>query len=195
MRTERQTWPIHGHSLYEAFRSIRTTRILLAEDDREMRRLIASTLKKEGYEVVEVSDGNQLLSMIGSQILNPRNHPPADLVISDVRMPGHNGLEVLAGLRHADWSTPVILITAFGDDETHAEARRLGAAAIIDKPFDLNDLKTVVINLPALHSAGATATNVSHSADPQPSGLGEQQPVSAQPVGSSLSTSYRSSFR
>lgn len=55
-------------------------------------------------------------------------------------MPGKSGLEVLAGLRQSDWSTPVILITAFGDEWTHAEAQRLGATSI-DKPFDLHDLR------------------------------------------------------
>jgi FixJ family two-component response regulator len=59
-------------------------------------------------------------------------------------MPGLTGLEVLAGLRKRDQSTPVILITAFGDEQTHAEAKRLGATAVIDKPFDTADLLTAV---------------------------------------------------
>jgi DNA-binding NtrC family response regulator len=66
------------------------------------------------------------------------------LIISDVRMPGVSGLDVLATLRREDWSTPVILMTAFGDLETRAEARRLGAKALFDKPFDVDDLRTAV---------------------------------------------------
>ena len=157
MRSQPGSWPIHQHTLYDALLSVRPIRILLAEDDEELRRLLTAALRKEGYEVVSVADGNELLSMIGSQILNPVNHPQADLVISDVRMPGHNGLEVLEGLRQSDWATPVILITAFGEPETHAEARRLGAA-IIDKPFELNILKTAVFNLATLSDAALTAT-------------------------------------
>lgn len=56
-------------------------------------------------------------------------------------MPWASGLTVLAALRRYDWATPAILITAFGDDETHSEARRLGAAAVFDKPFDMRDLR------------------------------------------------------
>lgn len=55
-------------------------------------------------------------------------------------MPGCGGLEVLARMRRVEWSTPVILITAFGDAETHTEACRLGAARVLDKPFDVDEL-------------------------------------------------------
>ena len=61
-------------------------------------------------------------------------------------MPGCSGLDLLACLRHFDWNTPVILITAFGNAETHDQARRLGAFAVFDKPFDLADLETAVLN-------------------------------------------------
>jgi FixJ family two-component response regulator len=56
-------------------------------------------------------------------------------------MHGVTGLDVLAGLRETDWATPVILLTAFGDAELHAEAHRLGALAVFDKPFDFRDLR------------------------------------------------------
>src|SRR5262245_46918642 len=120
-------------------------RILVAEDDAEMRNLLAATLRRHGYEVVEARNGEQLLDLIGSELLHPHTNAPVDLVISDVRMPGWSGLDVLAGLRSADWATPFIVITAFGDFDTHAEARRLGALAVFDKPFDLDDLCTVVL--------------------------------------------------
>ena len=56
------------------------------------------------------------------------------------------GLDVVAGLRRAEWITPVIIITAFGDEATHAEAQRLGAAAVFDKPFDVNDLRIAALH-------------------------------------------------
>jgi DNA-binding NtrC family response regulator len=68
---------------------------------------------------------------------------PFDLIISDVRMPGYGGLDLLASLRHANSRVPVILITAFGSASTHAAAKRLGAFATLDKPFDLDDLMTL----------------------------------------------------
>jgi DNA-binding response OmpR family regulator len=55
-------------------------------------------------------------------------------------MPGVTGLEVLEGTREYKEFPPMILITAFGDEETHDQARRLGAAAIFDKPFDIDEL-------------------------------------------------------
>ena len=59
-------------------------------------------------------------------------------------MPGLGGLDVLAILRCADWNTPVILITAFGDEATHAEGRDLGALAVFDKPFGVDLLRSAV---------------------------------------------------
>jgi DNA-binding response OmpR family regulator len=66
-----------------------------------------------------------------------------DLVISDIRMPVCSGLEILEGLRQAHRKIPVILMTAFGDDETRATANRLGAV-LLDKPFALEDLREAV---------------------------------------------------
>jgi DNA-binding response OmpR family regulator len=125
----------------------RPARVLLAEDDAEMRALIAEALRSDGHEVVEVSDGWQLLQSLATRSLPSDDDAGIDLLISDIRMPGKNGLDVLAGMRWADWPMPVILITAFGDAKTHAEARRLGAAAVFDKPFELDDLRMLALNL------------------------------------------------
>jgi DNA-binding response OmpR family regulator len=121
-------------------------RVLLADDDPDMRTMVASALRKDGYEVIEARDGWQLLQYLATHTPQVDDHP-IDLVISDIRMPGKNGLDVLAGLRWADASTPFILITGFGDMQTHMEARRLGASAVLDKPFDLEHLRNVVLNL------------------------------------------------
>jgi DNA-binding response OmpR family regulator len=120
--------------------------ILLAEDDAEMRRLLGSTLRKDGYLVIEVRNGGELLDYIAEAELHPPTQAP-DLLVSDIRMPGWNGLDVLATVRLTDWAMPIILITAFGDEETHAEARRLGARAVLDKPFDLKELRALVAEL------------------------------------------------
>jgi DNA-binding response OmpR family regulator len=121
-------------------------RILLAEDDAAMRTLVAGTLRRDGHLVRELRNGGELLSELANELLHERSLEMADLIVSDVKMPGVTGIEVLAGLRHAHWATPFILITAFGDAATHAEAHRLGAA-VFDKPFDLDDLRTAVFNL------------------------------------------------
>jgi CheY-like chemotaxis protein len=131
----------------EMLLAARPRRILIAEDDREMRHLLASVLSRDGCQVVEAQDGRELLSHIGSLLLRSPDAIALDLIVSDVRMPGRSGLEVLAGLRRADWATPFILITAFGSDEIHREARRLGVAAVFDKPFELDELRASVLRL------------------------------------------------
>ena len=120
----------------------RPPRLLLGEDDPSLRQLLSSALGADGYEVIPASDGLELLANIEST-LNVR-HERADgfLVVADVHMPGLTGLDVLAILRCARRATPVILITGFGDAETHAEAVELGASAVLDKPFDLDTLRS-----------------------------------------------------
>jgi DNA-binding response OmpR family regulator len=119
--------------------------VLLAEDDAAFRRLIASVLEAEGYDVVEAVDGVELLAKLESVLTARGQRPDAFLVVADVRMPGLSGLDVLAILRCANCTTPVILITAFGDETTHMEGRELGAAAVFDKPFDVDALRGAVL--------------------------------------------------
>jgi DNA-binding response OmpR family regulator len=119
-------------------------RILVAEDDTEMRRLVSDALRKDGYHVTEASDGGRLLVQVTS--LYPRPDAELDLLISDIRMPVVSGLAILESLRRAHWKVPVILMTAFGDDETRAQAVALGAI-LFDKPFAIDDLRTAVLNV------------------------------------------------
>jgi CheY-like chemotaxis protein len=119
----------------------------VAEDDFEMRRFIASALRRDGYDVVDVPNGMEMLDVLASELLYPKGNPPVDLIISDLRMPGVTGLSVLAGLRNSDWTTPFILITAFGGPEIEKEAIREGAAAVFDKPFDIDELRVTVLDL------------------------------------------------
>ena len=123
---------------------LRPTRIMLAEDDRELRKVLALALRRDGYEVAEARDGNHLRSYLGALLYNKHQADPVDLIITDVRMPGPSGVEMLEWLRGVVWSIPVIVITSFGDPVLHAEARRLGALAVLDKPFDVNELLALV---------------------------------------------------
>jgi two-component system response regulator (stage 0 sporulation protein F) len=121
------------------------TRVLLAEDDDELRAMLAAALRCDGYEVIEVASGNELLRFFSATILNPTRYQVPDVVVSDVCMPGPSGLEVLRGLRQYEWGNPVILITAFGDEAIHSEAEQLGASAVFDKPFDIDELRSLII--------------------------------------------------
>ncbi|MEO7328890.1 MAG: response regulator [Minicystis sp.] len=118
--------------------------ILLAEDDMEMRSLIAAHLRDDGHHVIETQNGMQL---IRAAYRFEAAMLPFDLLITDIRMPGWNGLEALDHLRRAGMTLPVIVMTAFGDARLHAMAESLGAALVLDKPFDLDDLRTAVTHL------------------------------------------------
>ncbi|MBW1788758.1 MAG: response regulator [Deltaproteobacteria bacterium] len=114
-------------------------RVLLADDDYEMRKLIAWSLNKQGYQVTECEDGNALMKKLG--IAFPfESVQPFDLIISDIRMPGSTGLQALKNIRKFEDDTPMILITAFPDDETRKKAGQLGALAVFEKPFDVDTL-------------------------------------------------------
>jgi DNA-binding NtrC family response regulator len=116
------------------------TRVLLAEDDAAMRDVISQALRAEGYHVIEVTHGLELRDRLHQSLLQQDLEPPPDLVISDVRMAGGSGLDVLSWLKDHDWALPVILITACGDMDLHLDAERLGAASSLDKPLDVDDL-------------------------------------------------------
>jgi CheY-like chemotaxis protein len=116
--------------------------VLLAEDDDEMRRLLARKLRRRGCEVLEARNGAQLVELVFERAVEPLpdSMQPAELIITDHRMPGRTGLEVLSLLRSVNWITPVIVVSGFADPQTHSEARRLGVAAVFEKPCDLDDL-------------------------------------------------------
>jgi CheY-like chemotaxis protein/ribosome-associated translation inhibitor RaiA len=113
--------------------------VVLAEDDLEMRKLLSWSLERLGYNVVECADGNSLMRKLG---LHGPGTPlqPHDLIISDIRMPGATGLQVLESARELPDFPPMILITAFPDAQSREQAMRLGAAAMLAKPFEIEEL-------------------------------------------------------
>ncbi len=118
-------------------------RILLVEDDDALRNLLASTLRREGYAVVECCNGMDLVRCIGEFALD---HRPIgyDLAILDIRMPGVSGLEAVQSMRELEGWPPTILITAFADQALHDEARQLGVVALFDKPFEIQPFLAAV---------------------------------------------------
>jgi DNA-binding NtrC family response regulator len=124
-------------------------RIIVAEDDPAMLRTLVEVLKLDGYAVQAIrGGGGLLLQLLGTGPGERR----ADLVVSDIRMPTFTGLQVLAVVRAAADSTPFILMTGFGDDETRARAALLGAI-LFDKPFDIADLRLAVARILAPRDA------------------------------------------
>ncbi len=113
--------------------------VLVAEDDDELRDLICRMLRAAGCTVEAFPNGDQLWEALAYRI-DCAGVPP-DLIVTDVRMPGHTGLEVVKQLRRYDRVTPVIVVTAFGDETAASNAEQLGAH-LIAKPFDLEQLRS-----------------------------------------------------
>jgi two-component system phosphate regulon response regulator OmpR len=109
-----------------------STPLLIVEDDEEMRDLLKEALSDEGYLAEAVPDGAQALIRLRSETFAA--------IVLDQRMPGLSGLAILPGVKTICPDTPVILITAFGDDGTRAEALEKGASACLLKPFPMEEL-------------------------------------------------------
>ncbi len=122
----------------------RPTRVLLAEDDDDLRTLLTLALVRAGYAVVALEDGFEMADYVSlTQVCGGPLQPP-DLILSDVRMPGRTGLDVLAQVQAVGLFCPAIVLSAFADDETREAARRLGVHAVLDKPVDLDVLRSTV---------------------------------------------------
>jgi CheY-like chemotaxis protein len=120
-------------------------RILVVEDDAEFRTLVAWSLRRDGHEVVELADPVELLDFLQLHALvEPRDESPADLVVTDLRMPGFDGFELLVALGSLHAQVPVVLMTAFAEDDTRDTALLLGAAAVLEKPFASDELRGIV---------------------------------------------------
>jgi two-component system, NtrC family, response regulator PilR len=111
-------------------------RLLVVDDERSMRELLAIVLGREGFEVVVAENGKQALAELERR--------PVDLLISDIHMPDMTGLEVLRTARTLNPDLAGIMVTAFASTETAIEALRMGAYDYIHKPFNVDELKIVV---------------------------------------------------
>jgi CheY-like chemotaxis protein len=121
--------------------------IVVADDDEEMRTLLSGLFRADGFVVSEAKDGQELLATLVTKTAPDGTPIAPDLVVTDVQMPGATGIRVLSHVRRAHPTVPVILITAFGSVELHAQAKRLGAATVLDKPFDVSELRRLVQRL------------------------------------------------
>jgi len=111
-------------------------KILIIDDDSSLRRVLEYNLQQEGYEVVTASDGASGLRLFAEQ-------SPA-LVITDLKMPGMTGFQLLSAVKERSPATVVIVLTAFGAIDTAVEAMKLGAFDYLTKPFNREELKLTV---------------------------------------------------
>ncbi|CAM2006492.1 sigma-54-dependent transcriptional regulator [Acanthopleuribacter pedis] len=113
-------------------------RILVVDDDDGMRLAMAETLKRKRYQVDTAEDGATGLSMVTKHSYQA--------LITDLRMPGMTGLELLAEVKKASPATEVLLVTAYGTIPTAVEAMKYGAYDFIQKPFSAKELESIVYN-------------------------------------------------
>jgi len=111
-------------------------KILIIEDEKGMNEVLRILLEAEGYDVTSAFDGYEGVDAIKNDIF--------DLVISDIKMPGLNGFEVLKTVKEISPDTIVIMITAFGTTESAIEAMKLGAYDYINKPFKIDEIRLVI---------------------------------------------------
>src|SRR5437870_5158335 len=114
------------------------TRVLVVDDERSMRELLAIMLRQAGHEVTVAEGGEQAVEVIKSESF--------DLVITDLRMRKVDGIAVLRAAKEHSPSTVVLVVTAFASTETAVEAMKLGAYDYVTKPFKLDEIKLTIAN-------------------------------------------------
>jgi two-component system response regulator PilR (NtrC family) len=113
-------------------------RILVVDDEQSMQELLGIMLRREGFEVLLAGSRATAAAALAKD--------PVDMVITDIRLPDGDGIEILRHVKAASPDTVVIVMTAFGSTEAAVGAMKLGAHDYLTKPFDVEELKIVVRN-------------------------------------------------
>ena len=121
-------------------------KILVAEDDEELRSALAMALSGDGADVVEACNGAVAERLLEDELF--------DVVVTDIRMPGRSGLELLHGMRSRGSAIPVILMSGFADAEAIAGETPNERSLLFSKPFDIDDLRTAILNIDAYMTVG-----------------------------------------
>src|SRR5262245_14365551 len=136
---------------------MQTAKILVADDEQNLRRVLVALLKREGHEVVQAASGLEAIDQLAD----------VDVVITDLRMPGADGMEVLRTASRNHPHVPVIMITAYGSVGQAVEAIKAGAFDYIEKPFEQDSIRTIVEKAIGQAAANRTAPRsaLSHPAE------------------------------
>ena len=118
--------------------------ILCVDDEETPRTLRKLILQKQGYQVVTATSGAEALDRLADEI-----QPRLAAVLSDINMPGMDGLQLLGEIKQRRPDLPVMMVSAYGDDERRRRAAELGAVEFITKPVDFDQLKEQLRQLPA----------------------------------------------
>ena len=125
-------------------------KILVVDDEQSLREVLSIMLKRAGYAVTSVSDGEEAIEQLQKEIF--------DLVITDLRMPKVDGMEVLRAVKSASPETVVLIITAFATADSAVEAMKRGAYDYLTKPFQVDEVQLIIRN--ALEKRRLTTENI-----------------------------------
>jgi len=130
----------------ERARGLARAKVLLAEEDEPVREHLAQALREDGYDVVEVEDGFELLDyMFGFP--GGSDGSSVDVIIADAAMSGYGGVEVLDRLRRMDVGTPFVIISRRSDGALYEDAARAGADLVIGNLWDVEEVRSAVFLL------------------------------------------------
>ncbi|MCC7112661.1 MAG: sigma-54-dependent Fis family transcriptional regulator, partial [Deltaproteobacteria bacterium] len=118
-------------------------RVLIADDEASLRKVLASSLRKEGYDVVSVRSGDEAMEVLEASE-SPDTGEPFHLVITDLRMPGMDGMALLQRISRRFRDLPVVVLTAHGTVDLAVQALKQGAFDFITKPYERDELLSVV---------------------------------------------------
>ena len=110
--------------------------ILIVDDEEGLREGLSKLLEGEGYAVIAAETGEEALQILQQSHI--------DLVLTDMRMPGMDGIELLKKIRERHGELGVIILTGYGQIESYIEAMNFGAIEYVSKPFKVNELKFIV---------------------------------------------------
>jgi DNA-binding NtrC family response regulator len=113
-----------------------TKSILIVDDEAEIRSVLLETLSKNGHRILQAGDAQEALNLFEQEAI--------DLVITDVKMPGKNGIDLLKSIKKKSLGTPVVLMTGFGSVQNAVEAMKSGALEYLMKPFSLQALEQLI---------------------------------------------------
>src|SRR5499427_10655502 len=124
-------------------------KVLVIDDEANLRKVLAALLRRDGYDVTIAEDGEMGLAEFQKN--------GADAVITDLVMPKVGGMEVLRAINSADPEVPVIIITAHGTVDSAVEAIKLGAFDYVTKPFDQAEIQAVIAKADRTHAIAQTS--------------------------------------
>ena len=110
--------------------------ILIVDDEEGLRKGLSTLLEDEGYGVLATDTAERALEIMEAEHI--------DLVLTDMRMPGMDGIELLKRIRERHGDVGVIILTGYGQIESYIEAMNFGAIEYVSKPFKVNELKFIV---------------------------------------------------